>query len=80
MPYKCSRRGCGKTAARRDGLKCHRCDKQEAAAAGVTPIYSQPPGYSESPVTGSGSVGQSSSEITSGGGGDYGGGGASGDY
>lgn len=79
MTYKCSRRGCGKTAARRDGLKCQRCDSQEARTAGVTPIYVQPPGYTESLVTG-GRSSEDSSNITSGGGGDFGGGGASGDY
>jgi hypothetical protein len=73
MSYKCKRSGCNKTASYRSGLKCYRCDTQQAAAQGVTPIYSAPPTYSESADIGSG-------EFRSGGGGDFGGGGASGSW
>lgn len=80
MGYKCSRSGCNKTAASRAGLKCQRCDPHEARAVGVTPIYDQPPGYSQSLVTGSNAEPESSCKVDSGGGGDFGGGGASGDF
>jgi len=76
MSYKCKR--CGKTATYRSGLKCYKCDTQEAQAAGFdSPVYSSLPSYSDTTDTSSGS---SSDSGYSGGGGDFGGGGASGDY